>query len=161
MLSCGAMRAHIVGAPNPNRPDHGKKGLGAQFLKACRVSARTRDRQVIGIRLWELQKLRQSGGPGVMHRGTDSGLDTLQIETTGRLVITEDDAKQLLYFARDFLLDGLRRFFSWAIRSVGSTGRKRQILRLTSTSSSVRPLNLRYSATSLCAFRTAAGEGRF
>ena len=87
------MRAYIVGAPNSNLSDHGKKGLAGQFLKACRVSARTRDRQVIDIRWLELQKLCQSSGPGVMHRGTDRGLDTLQIEAACGLAVAENDAQ--------------------------------------------------------------------
>ncbi|MBK5293580.1 MAG: hypothetical protein JJE04_18125 [Acidobacteriia bacterium] len=43
-----------------------------------------------------------------------------------------------VYFTGNFLLDCLRGFFSWAVRSVCSTGRKRQIFRLTSTNSPVR-----------------------
>lgn len=92
-----------------------------------------------GIRLFELQQLRQGSGPGLMHGGTDRCLDTLQIEAAARFAVAENDAQQLLYFAGDFLLDDLRRFFSWAVRSVCSTGRKRQILRLTSTRLSASP----------------------
>src|ERR1017187_765777 len=97
----------------------------------------------------------------MMHRGPDRCLVALQIETAGRFLIAKNSADQLFYFAGDFLLDRLRLFFSWAVCSICSTGRARQIFRLTSTRSSVRSLNLRYSATSLSAFRIAAGEGRF
>jgi hypothetical protein len=48
----------------------------------------------------------------MMHGGTDRCLDTLQIESAVRFAIAENDAEQLLYFADDFLLDDLRRFFS-------------------------------------------------
>ena len=64
------------------------------------------------------------------------------------------------YFTGNFWLDCLRRFFSWAVCSVCSTGRKRQIWRLTSTNSPVRVWNLRNSAISPSALWTAAGEGR-
>jgi hypothetical protein len=89
------------------------------------------------ISIWrrELQQLRQGDGTGLMHRGTDRRLDALQIDPSSRLAITEDDAKQFLYFTCDFELDDLRRFFSWSVCWLCSTGRKRQILRLTSTKS--------------------------
>ena len=48
----------------------------------------------------------------------------------------EDDAQQLVYFARDFLLDRFRRFFSWADGDASSTGRNWQIRSLTSSSCS-------------------------
>jgi hypothetical protein len=95
-----------------------------------------------------------------MHGGADGCLDTLQIKAAVDFAVAENDAQQLLYFAGNFLLDRFRRFFSWAVCAVCSTGRKRQIFRLTSTRSSVRPWNLRNSAISLSAFRRAAGDGR-
>ena len=115
---------------------------------------------MLGIGLFELQQLRQGCSPGLVHRGTDRCLDTLQIEPARRLAVAENDAQKLLYFAGDFLLDRLRRFFSWSVRPVCSTGRRRQIFRLTPTRSSVRLRNLRYSATSFSALRRAATEGR-
>ena len=89
------------------------------------------------IIIWqrELQQLRQGYGTGLMHRGTDRRLDALQIQSASRLALPEDDPKQLLYLTADFLLDDLRRFFSRSVCSVCSTGRNRQILRLTSTKS--------------------------
>ena len=42
--------------------------------------------------------------------------------------------KQLVYFARDLLLDGFRRFFSWADGWSSSTGRSWQTRSLTSKS---------------------------
>jgi hypothetical protein len=161
MLTLRAMRTKIVGPPNLDRTDYREKSFGAHFLEVRLVAARARDDQVIGIRRCELQQLSQGGGAGVVHRGPDGCLVTLQIETAGSFSIAENSADQLLYFAGDFLLDRLRRFFSWAACATCSTGRARQIFRLTATRSSVRPLNLRYSATSLSAFRIASGEGRF
>jgi hypothetical protein len=69
-----------------------------------------------------------------MHSGTDRRLDTLQVESAGRLAIAENDVKQLLYFAGDFLLDRFGRFFSWVDGAVSVTGRNAQICSLTSNS---------------------------
>jgi hypothetical protein len=136
------MRTEIVGTPNLDRANYREKGFGPHFLEARLVAARARDGQVIGIRLCELQQLSQGGGASVMHRGPDRCLITFQIETTGRFSIAKNSADQSFYFVGDFLLDLLRRFFSWAVCSVCSTGRARQIFRLTSTRPSVRSLNL-------------------
>jgi hypothetical protein len=49
-----------------------------------------------------------------MHGGTHGHLDGLQIEASRLTAGVEDHAQELVYFARDFLLDRLGRFFSWA-----------------------------------------------
>ena len=67
---------------------------------------------MVGIRRLELQQLRQSNGSGVMHRRTDHGLDTLQIELATCPAVAENDAKQLVYFAGDFFVDRFGSFFS-------------------------------------------------
>ena len=95
-----------------------------------------------------------------MHRRTNGCLDALKVEAARRLAIAENDAQGLLYFAGDFFLDRFDRFFPWSLWPVCSTGRKRQIFRLTLTRSSVRCWNLRFWAISLSALQTAAGEGR-
>jgi len=69
-----------------------------------------------------------------MHGRAHQHLDCFQIDVARLADANEDGAQQLLYFARDFLLDGVRRFFSCGV-SVSSTGRWRQIFSLTSTSS--------------------------
>lgn len=76
------------------------------------MTAPTGNFKVIGIRLFELQQLRQSHGSGLMHRGTNRCLDTLKIESASRLAVAKNDAQQLLYFAGDFFLDRFGRFFS-------------------------------------------------
>jgi hypothetical protein len=48
--------------------------------------------------------------------------------------LLENDAQQLVYFARDLLPDRFRRFFSSGER-LSSTGRKRQIFSFTSSKS--------------------------
>ena len=67
---------------------------------------------MLGIGWFELQQLHQGRGPGLMHSGTDRGLDTFQVESASRFAVAENDAQQLLYFAGDFLLDRFGRFFS-------------------------------------------------
>jgi hypothetical protein len=46
----------------------------------------------------------------------------------------ENHTQQLAYFARDLLLDGFGRFFSWADGWCSSTGRNWQTRSLTSNS---------------------------
>jgi hypothetical protein len=67
-----------------------------------------------------------------MHGRTHRHLDRFQIETAGLAAIFEDDAQELIYFARDFPPDGFDRFFSSG-ESVSSTGRARQMLSFTSS----------------------------
>src|ERR1017187_6788519 len=112
MLSFGAMGTQVIGTPDLYGTDYREKGLGAHLFETRPVTARTGHFPVIGVRQFPLQQLRQRTGPGAMHRGTDHGLDTLQIEPARRFAVAENDAQQLLYLAGDFLLDDLRRFFS-------------------------------------------------
>jgi hypothetical protein len=109
---------------------------------------------VVRIRQIVSQQLCQCGSPGLVHGGSQSGLDRFQIEPAIIASLLKDNPQEPVYFAGDFLLDGLRRFFSWAVCTVCATGRKRQILRLTSTKLPVRVWNLRNSAISLSALPT-------
>ena len=88
---------------------------------------------MVGIRRFESQQLTQGTGPGVTHRGTDHGLDTLQIELAGCSAVAENNAKQLIYFAGYFPQDCFGRFFSWADGAASVTGRSSQIRVLAST----------------------------
>jgi len=69
-----------------------------------------------------------------MHGRTQRHLDGFQIESAGLAASGENDTQQLIYFARDFLADRFGRFFSCGGRA-SSTGRARQILSFTSSSS--------------------------
>ena len=69
-----------------------------------------------------------------MHRRAHHHLSGLQIQTPGLAAAAENDPQQLGYFARDFLLDGFRRFFPCG-ENVSATRRVRQILSLTSSNS--------------------------
>ena len=90
------------------------------------------------IRRIVAQQLRQRGGSGLVHGGPHSGLDRIQIVAAAGAALLKNQPQEAVYFAGNFLLDRLRRFFPWAVCSVCSTGRKRQIFRLTSTNSPVR-----------------------
>jgi hypothetical protein len=68
----------------------------------------------------------------VVHGRAHSHLDGLQIQVPRLTATAKDDAQQLVYFARDFLLDRFSRFFSWVVGEISSTGRNSQICSLTS-----------------------------
>lgn len=78
-----------------------------------------------------LQQLRQRSSPRMVHRGADGGFDGFQVQAAGLAAVLKDDAQQPVYFAGEFLLDGLGRFFSWADGRASSTGRNSQICSLT------------------------------
>jgi hypothetical protein len=80
-----------------------------------------------------LQQLAQGAGSGLMQSCAESHLDGLQVKASGFAPLTEDDTQYLLYFARDFLLDRVRRFFSCGVIA-SSSGRARQICSLVSSS---------------------------
>src|SRR6187402_2457748 len=95
-----------------------------------------------------------------MHGRSHEHLDRFQIQSTRLAEPGEDSPQQLLYFARDFLLDDVRRFFSCSLSGDSSTGRSRQIFSLTSTSSRPSLWYSRNSAISRSALRTAAAVGK-
>jgi hypothetical protein len=86
-------------------------------------------------------------------------LDGFQIQPAGLAPAGKDHAQKLVYFARDFLVDRFRRFFSCSVCGSGSTGRERQIWVLVWTNSRLSCWNLRNSLTSVSAFPIAAGVG--
>src|ERR1035441_7907007 len=96
------------------------------------MSASTRQGALFGGRRRELQEFAQSGCPGVVHGRAHSHLDSLQIQVPRLTATAKDDAQKLVYFARDFLADRSRRFFSSGESTSGSDGRSWQICALTS-----------------------------
>ena len=93
---------------------------------------------MVCIRRIVSQQLRQGARSGLMHGGSHRGLNGFQIEPAMVATLLKNNPQELVYFVGNFLLDGLRSFFSWVVCSVCLTGRKRQIFRLTSTSWPVR-----------------------
>jgi hypothetical protein len=102
------------------------------------VAASTSHGPLLVRRSGELQEFRERRGAGLMQGRPHRQLDGFQIETTGLAAAAEDDAQELVYFARDLALDRFGRFFSCGVCSVCSMGRKRQIFRLTPINSVVR-----------------------
>ena len=80
-------------------------GLGA---------ARTRNGALLVGRGREMQQFGQGCGPGLMHGRAHRHLDGFQIEAPRLAPAVEDDAQQLIYFARDFLTDRSAVFFPLA-----------------------------------------------
>ena len=70
-------------------------------------------------------------------------LDRFQIETTGSAAVGEDLFQQVVYFARNFLLDRVGRCFSCSDGVAGSAGRIWQMFPLTSTNALCRLCSLR------------------
>ena len=98
------------------------------------MTARTSQGPLVDSRGFQLQQFRQSSCARFMHDRAHGQLDSFQIQTARLAPIVEDNAQQLLYFARDLLADRFGRFFSCGDRE-SSTGRARQILSFTSSSS--------------------------
>src|SRR5258708_30689451 len=98
------------------------------------VTASTGDGPLVGGWFGEAQQLGQHCRSSLMHNGPHDHLGGFQVEVPRLAAAVEDDQQQLVYFARHFLLDGFRRFFSSSDR-VSATGRARQIFSLTSSSS--------------------------
>src|ERR1017187_2921893 len=96
------------------------------------MSASTRQGALFGGRRRELQEFAQRGCPGMVHGRAHSHLDSLQIQVPRLTATAKDDAQKLVYFARDFLADRSRRFFSSGESTSGSDGRSWQICALTS-----------------------------
>ena len=98
------------------------------------MAASTRQGPLVGSRRRELQQFAQRGCSGLVHGRAHRHLDGFQIQMPRLAAAAEDDAQELVYFARDFLLDRFGRFFSWADGEFSSTGRSWQICSLTSNS---------------------------
>ena len=133
-LSVMAVRTQIVRTRNGDLAHSSQHGLGAQFLIAGSVTASAGNAALLSRRDGEVQQLAEGRGSGVVHGGSQGHLGSLQIEAARLSALLEDHAQELVYFARDFPADRLRRFFSSGVK-VSSMGRKRQICPLTSTSS--------------------------
>ena len=97
------------------------------------MTARTRNSSLVGSRGCKLQQFGERCGPSPMHRRAHSHFDRFQIQTLALAAIVKDGTEQLVYFARDFLLNRFRRFFSCSLDGCSSTGRSQQIFSLIST----------------------------
>jgi len=66
-----------------------------------------------------------------VHGRAHRHFEGLQIQVPRFTATAKDDTQQLVYFACDFPLDRFRRFFSWLVGEISSTGRNPQICSLT------------------------------
>ena len=123
-LSVMAVRAQVVGPRGFRLAYRREDRFGAQLPVMRLVAARARNVPQVGSRGWELQQCGQRGCPGSMHGRTHGHLQGFQFPTPRLAVGVEDHAQKLVYFARDFLLDGFGRFFSWSVCGSSSAGRK-------------------------------------
>jgi hypothetical protein len=89
---------------------------------------------MVGSRNRKLQESAEGCRRSLVHGRARCHFDGLQIQIPALTSTVEDCAQQLLYFARDLLLDRFRRFFSSG-EMVSSTGRARQILSFTCSNS--------------------------
>ena len=94
------------------------------------MAASTRKGALLGGRHGELQQFAQRGCAGLVHGRAHRHLDGFQIQTPRLSATVEDDAQQLVYFARDLLADRFRRFFSSGESTSGSDGRSLADLRI-------------------------------
>ena len=129
-----AVRAQVIGPRNSYLAYRRENRLEAQLPVMSLLAARTSHAALVGSGGWKLQQFRQCRRSGLMHGRTHSQFDGFQVETSRFATTGEDDAQQLLYFARDFLANRLGRFFSCGER-VSSAGRARQIFSFTSSNS--------------------------
>ena len=133
-----AVRAHIVGPLDRDRPQHRQHLLGSQLVKPRRLAAFTRHREFApgGTAQQTLQHFRAEW----MARGAGGHFDRFQVELTALAQAGEDDLQQRGYFPRPLALDRFGRFFSCSV-SASSTGRARQIFSLTASSSRLSSRN--------------------
>ena len=123
-LSVMAVRAQVVGPRGFRLAYRREDRLGAQLPVMRLMAASARHVPQVGSRGWELQQCGQRGCPGSMHGRTHGHLQGFQFPTPRLAVGVEDHAQKLVYFARNFLLDGFDRCFSWSVCGSSAAGRK-------------------------------------
>jgi hypothetical protein len=76
-----------------------------------RMSARTGYGAAIRIRRIVSQQLRQRGSPGLVHGGSQGGLDRFQIERDTIAALLKNNPQEAVYFAGNFLVGWPAPFF--------------------------------------------------
>jgi len=123
-LAVMAVRAQVVRPPYFRRAYGREDRLGAQLPIMRLVAASARHVPLVGSGGWELQQMAEGGCPSPMQGRAQGYFQGFQFPTPRLTVGAKDHAQQLVYFARDFLLDGFGRFFSWPVCGSSSAGRK-------------------------------------
>jgi len=127
-----AVRAEVITSPEANLAQRGHNLFDASAVALCRVSTPTG--YLLRFRGRHREQMLQSGRAGAVHRGAHQHLYCFQIHFAAVPAAGEDHLKQAAHLPFRFPLNRFGRFFSRGV-SVSSTGRKRQICSLTSTSS--------------------------
>jgi hypothetical protein len=133
------VRAQVVGSRDFHLTNCRQYEFGAEFPVIGLKAALARKGALLGCGFCEAQEFAQGCRAGLVQGRAHGHLDGLQIQSPRLAAAVEDNAQQLVYFARDFVTDGLRRFFSSGESVSGSDGRIRQICALTWISSLCRP----------------------
>jgi hypothetical protein len=141
-----AVGAEVVGTDDRYGSDNGKNRFGALFLVPGLVAART-GKGSLRVRRRELQQLGQSGRAGAVHGCAHRGLSRFQVEAAFLAPTLKQNLKEAIYFALDFEVDRLRRFFSCGVK-LSSTGRALQIFSFTFNNSRLRLWNRWKASTS-------------
>jgi hypothetical protein len=139
-LALAAMRTQIPGTCDLHRTQGRHHAPRAQLAVTRLVTAGTRKRALLFVRLAETQQVAEGGGAGMLQGSAEGHLHCFQIRLASLLAVGEDARQQRSYFTRDLALDRLGRFFSSGV-SVSSTGRARQIFSLISNRSRLSSRN--------------------
>jgi hypothetical protein len=126
-----AVRTQEVGAHYLHCAQDREDGFRTQPPVEGGVAAAAGAGSLLGFGRIMLQQFIQQRRSRLVEGGADCHLHRLQVQMRGVVTLAKDESQQLFYFTGDFLLDGLRRFFSCGVRD-SSTGRARQIFSLTS-----------------------------
>jgi hypothetical protein len=87
------------------------------------LAAATGQGALVGIGGREVQQFGQRGCAGLVQSRAHNHLDGFQIQSARLAATAEDDAQQVVYFARDLLADRFRCFFSSDESTSGSDER--------------------------------------
>jgi len=129
------MRAQIIRPRHVYRAHRREDRLGPQFPVMRLPAASASHGAMVGVGRWKLEQFGQRRRTGAVHGRTHGRLDRFQIQTACLVSAAENNPQKLIYFARDFLADRFRRFFSCSVGASLSVGLKRQISALVSTNS--------------------------
>src|SRR6185369_79586 len=159
-LAVVTLRAQVVRTRDLRLADGGEDGFRAQSPVTGQFAATPRDGKLLGSCFGKMKQFGQRRCTRLVHGRAHGHLEGFQIQSACLSAAVEDDAQELVYFARDFLEDRGGCFFSTDESPSGCAGRIWQIWALISISSLCRPCNLRNSAISRSAFRVAEWSGK-
>jgi hypothetical protein len=129
------VRAQVVGPRYVYWAHHREDRLDTQFPVTRLPAATAGHGVVVGVGRGKLEQFGQGRRTCTVHGRTHSHFDGFQIQAACFALAAENNPQKLVYFARDFLADRFRRFFSCSVGVSLSAGLKRQISAFVSTNS--------------------------